>query len=231
MKTIAIIPARAGSQGLPGKNYKNFLGKPLVQHTLELALTVFDRKDIVVSSNCNHVLDVARSCGWENLSSRPEEIAQSDTSMRDVLLFEIKKYESAYGEKVDRVVLLQPTSPLRNRADIIGAMNRMEGTDLDMVLTVYPCKQNPYSVVMEYNDEGLLQKVKSHTFTTRQATPPVFCINGAVYVINVQRLLESDLSQFKRLAGYEMPENRSIDIDTDWDWYMAEKAAEYIKFA
>jgi N-acylneuraminate cytidylyltransferase len=127
--------------------------------------------------------------------------------------------------------LLQPTSPLRKKEDILGAMELMNTSNFEMVMSVYPCKQNPYSVVMEYNEDGYLQKVKSHLFTTRQTTPPVFCINGAVYVIDVRSLLEKDLSQFDRLAGFEMPENRSADIDTDWDWYMAEKAAEYIKFA
>ncbi len=231
MKTIAIIPARAGSQGLPGKNYKNFMGKPLVQHTMEQALGVFELQDIVVSTNCEEVLSIAKKCGWTDVTPRPEEIAMSNTTMREVLLYEIQKYEANFGVKVDRVVLLQPTSPLRREEDIKGAMGRMNEADVDMVMTVYPCKQNPYSVVMEYNEEGLLKKVKSHLFTTRQSTPPVFCINGAVYVINVLSLLKDDLSNFNKVVGYEMPENRSIDIDTDWDWYMAEKAAEYIKFA
>ncbi len=231
MKTIAIIPARAGSQGLPGKNYKNFMGKPLVQHTLEQALSVFEIQDIVLSTNCEQVIAVARNCGWNNLRHRPEEISQSNTTMREVLLYEVKAYQEKFGVTVDRVVLLQPTSPLRRKEDILGAMQKMDTSDFEMVMSVYPCKQNPYSVVMEYNEEGFLQKVKSHLFTTRQTTPPVYCINGAVYVIDVRSLLEKDLSQFDRLAGFEMPENRSVDIDTDRDWYMAEKAAEYIKFA
>ena len=216
---------------MPGKNYKNFMGKPLVQHTFDQALSVFERRDIVVSTNCEHVIEVAASCGWPNLNTSPEEISQSNTTMREVLLYEIKNYQDKYGVMVDRVVLLQPTSPLRKKEDILGAMELMNTSNFEMVMSVYPCKQNPYSVVMEYNEDGYLQKVKSHLFTTRQTTPPVFCINGAVYVIDVRSLLEKDLSQFDRLAGFEMPENRSADIDTDWDWYMAEKAAEYIKFA
>jgi N-acylneuraminate cytidylyltransferase len=200
MKTIAIIPARAGSQGLPGKNYKNFMGKPLVQHTLEQALSVFESQDIVVSTNCEHVIAVARNCGWNNLLNRPEEISQSNSTMREVLLYEVKAYQEKFGVTVDRVVLLQPTSPLRRKEDILGAMQKMDTSDFEMVLSVYPCKQNPYSVVMEYNEEGFLQKVKSHLFTTRQTTPPVYCINGAVYVIDVRSLLKKDLSQFDRFC-------------------------------
>jgi N-acylneuraminate cytidylyltransferase len=231
MKTIAIIPARAGSQGLPGKNYKVFMGKPLVQHSMEQALAVFPMKDVVISTNCEHVLAVAKSCGWNDVIPRPEEIAQSHSTMREVLLHEVTAFEKKNNCTVDQLVLLQPTSPLRIPSDIQGALAKMEEGDFEMVMSVYPCKQNPYSVVMEYNQEGFLQKVKSHLFTTRQSTPPVYCINGAVYVIDVKSLMEKDLSAFSRIGGFGMPENRSIDIDTDWDWYMAEKAAEYIKFA
>ena len=74
MKTIAIIPARAGSQGLPGKNYKVFMGKPLILHTIEQALAVLPQKDIVVSSNCKHVLEIATQRGWEDLSPRPDHL-------------------------------------------------------------------------------------------------------------------------------------------------------------
>ncbi len=231
MKTIAIIPARAGSQGLPGKNYRNFMGKPLVQHTMEQALSVFSHDDVIVSSNCSHVLGIARNLGWHSVLPRPNELSESSTTMREVLLFEIDQYERNLGHEVDIIVLLQPTSPLRQVEDIVGTMNTMASGEYDMVMSVYSCKQNPYSVVMEYDSDGYLQKVKNHAFTTRQSTPAVYCINGAVYAINVQSLRSKGMSEFTRMKGFEMPENRSIDIDTDWDWYMAEKAAEYIKFA
>ncbi|MBM3428316.1 MAG: acylneuraminate cytidylyltransferase family protein, partial [Bacteroidetes bacterium] len=72
MKTIAIIPARAGSQGLPGKNYRKFMGKPLVQHTMEQALAIFSKEEIVISSNCPNVLQIAMEMGWKDVIPRPD---------------------------------------------------------------------------------------------------------------------------------------------------------------
>ena len=222
MRTLVVIPARSGSKGIRGKNWKEFAGKPLILHTLEQAMRLFAKEDIVLSTDSNEVLDLAYQCGMSNIPLRPAELSQDGTSMQEVLLYELSLRERK-NENYDAILLLQPTSPLRTDEDIVRVLGTFNES-MDMALTMCKTKHNPYSVILEENEKGYLEKSKKHASVSRQTAPVVFLINGAVYLMSVNSLKSKKISDFEKVKGVEMPEIRSIDIDTPWDWEVAELA-------
>jgi N-acylneuraminate cytidylyltransferase len=123
------------------------------------------------------------------------------------------------------LVLLQPTSPLRNAAQIIAAVELFtrQSELTDMVVAVKATNSNPYYVLFEENEEGWLEKSKKGSFATRQECPPVWEYNGAIYVIRVAALKKQNLNEFLHILKYEMSELTSHDIDTELDWLVAEE--------
>jgi N-acylneuraminate cytidylyltransferase len=222
MNVLVIIPARAGSKGIPNKNWKPFLGKPLILYSIEMALKNFPPEQVVVSSNAPEVAELMAQFNFPNFELRPEELSQDLTTMQDVILYELHRCEKK-GFNYDAVLLLQPTSPLRRDEDIKSVLECFD-LNLDMVLTVCKTKHNPYSVLLEKNDAGEWSKSKPFLATNRQSVPPVYAINGAVYLMSVKSLKEKPIAAFSNIKTVIMPEHLSIDIDTPWDWKVAELA-------
>lgn len=230
MKPLFVIPARGGSKGIPGKNIKLLGGKPLICHTIEAAreaaaaLGVPDT-NICVSTDDPSIASVAADCGLQVPFMRPAELA-SDTAASSDVVRHAMNYHLAAGTEFDTVVLLQPTSPFRTAADILGAL-KLYGDDVDMVVSVAPAKSNPYYTCMEEDSDGLLQVSKGDgRYTRRQDAPAVYELNGAVYVINPASLAAKPMSAFSRRRKYEMPQSRSLDLDTLLDWQLAELIIE-----
>ena len=134
-------------------------------------------------------------------------------------------WADARGIVFDSVVLLQPTSPLRNAADIMATIKAYDNDpQADMALTVTPSDDNPYYNLFETDADGVLHICKGHgLYTRRQDVPKVFRINGAVYVIRPSSLRQMPLGEFSRRIPVEMPSERSIDIDSPDDLQRAEK--------
>lgn len=220
MKTLALIPARAGSKGVRGKNTKLLAGKPLLQYTIEAAKAVFAPEQICVSTDSEEIKACAEKAGLQVPFLRPSALATDTAGMREVMLHALGYY-AAKGFTADVVLLLQPTSPFRTSQHIREALQLFR-LDIDMVVSVKETKSNPYFNLFEENEEGFLQLSKSGTFTRRQDCPNVWEYNGAVYVINTQSLREMPVSGFSKVKKYEMDEVSSLDIDTELDWKLAE---------
>ena len=220
MKPLVIIPARGGSKGVPGKNIKLLNGKPLIHYTIEAALEVFSKDQILVSTDSEEIKSVSEECGITVPFLRPAELATDTSSSYDVLLHAVD-FAAKNGMDFDTVVLLQPTSPLRKAEHITGTMDAFEDS-LDMVVSVKIADANPYYSLFEENNDGLLTKSKEGNFTRRQDCPEVYEYNGAVYVINKESLLRESLGAFKRVKKFIMPAEASLDIDTDLDWKIVE---------
>lgn len=122
----------------------------------------------------------------------------------------------------DTIVLLQPTSPLRNGNHINECLKLYDGNNVDQVLSVKETDSNPYFLLFEEDEDGYLKKVLSGDFTRKQDCPTVYEINGAIYVINVRSLLDSDTLIFSRTKKYVMDKESSIDIDDEFDFNLAE---------
>ena len=220
MNPLVIIPARGGSKGVPRKNIKLLNGKPLIQYTIEAAKTIFSNDQICVSTEDSEIKSVVESLGLYVPFIRPAELATDQCGTTEVIQHALQFYDNA-GYCPDVIVLLQATSPFRNAANLIEAMSLFV-QDCDMVVSVKETKANPYFVLMEEGADGWLVRSKTGNYTRRQDCPKVYEVNGAIYVINRESLESSPISSFVKVKKYVMDEFSSHDIDTMFDWIIAE---------
>ena len=221
MKPLFVIPARGGSKGIPGKNIKPLGGKPLIAYSVEVARQLAPDCDICVSTDDQAIADVVREMGLEVPFMRPDYLATDHCGTYEVLLHAVQFYENL-GRNYDTLVLLQPTSPLRTALDVRRCLEAYS-PDVDMVVTVVEAASNPYYNCYETDAEGYLHISKGDgSYVRRQDAPKAWEYNGAVYVINIDRLKQMPLSRFPRRRMVEMERSRSIDLDTPLDWLVAE---------
>lgn len=218
---LIVIPARGGSKGIPRKNIRDFCGRPLIAYTIDVARSIAPDSRIVLSTDDDEIRDVARALGLEVEYMRPRLLGGDKVGSREVIL-DVMDWADARGLKYDKVVLLQPTSPLRTSEDVEGALQLFD-VDCDMVVSVKEADCNPYYDCFETDQEGLLHISKGEgLFTRRQDAPHAWQFNGAVYVIRPESIRRSSLGAFERRIPYVMPRERSLDLDTPLDWLIAE---------
>ncbi len=222
MRRICTILARGGSKGVPGKNIRLIGGKPLIAHSIAQALAsgLFER--VAVSSDDEAILRAAEEAGAHELIVRPAELASDTAPKLPAILHCVKDVEKREG-RFDVVVDLQPTSPLREPSDIRGAVALLEESGAPNVITGATAKCSPYFSLVEERADGTvgLSKPTDPPLARRQDAPRTFDMNGSVYVWR-REVLTADMKLFQpgtRL--YEMPEERSVDIDTALDFEFA----------
>lgn len=221
MKTLILIPARAGSKGLPGKNVKILGDKPLISYTMQFASRICKPGDrVCITTNDEDVMSIAQATGYPVDFKRPEHLASDTAGSYDVMLHALKFFRDQ-GEEYDRLLLLQPTSPFRTVEDY-EKMEAIFDESCDMVVSVRIAKDNPYFNLFEETEDGYLRMSKESSYQTRQQALPVYAYNGSIYLIRVASLLKSPLSGFQNIRKFVMPEERSVDIDTIKDWLIAE---------
>lgn len=230
---LCVIPVRAGSKGLPHKNIRPFLGRPLLAHSVEQAKAsgCFDGPFdcIAVSSDSPEYLDKAIAAGATQRVKRPATLASDTAGSIDVLLHALEVCEAQVGQPFDTVCLLQATSPLRRAQDIARAIETLETEGFDSVLGVSQAKGSPYATLLEPAQNGYaLSKQPDQAVTRRQDLPPVFQINGALYVWDRTALAQHRASLCPRTGIHQMSALRSIDIDDATDWAFAELAADLL---
>lgn len=219
-KILFLIPARKGSKGLPLKNILPFGDSTLIEKAILQAKSCAKTNDVIcLSSNDDNAIEIVKGMGLEVPFKRPESLASDKSSMEDVIRHALAFYHHL-GKQFDCVVLLQPTSPLRNVNDIKAVIGQFDGNQ-EMIVTVNKSKANPYFNLYEQTKEGQLIKSKSGKFTSRQALPECYVLNGAVYLISISTLNQKAMSEITLLEKVEMPMERSIDIDTKHDWDLA----------
>lgn len=225
MNTLIIIPARAGSKGIPGKNVKFLAGKPLISYTLEYALKIKKKSDFIcVTSNDSKVIEIAQSYGSQvGIIRRPDNLSMDKVGMTDVVLHAIVESEKK-GYVFDKILLLQPTSPFREIEDYLN-LSELLVEDIDLVVSVKKSKHNPYYNLFEEDDLGLLKMSKEGEFACRQDCPEVFEYNGSMYLAKKESFLIYGLHGMQKVKKMLMPEERSIDIDDPIDWIIAESFA------
>lgn len=221
MKILVIIPARGGSKSIPRKNIKPFNGKPLIYYTIDCARAICADEDICVSTDDAEIISVVERYGLKVPFVRPAELATDTAGTYEVLLHALNYYETL-GCHYDAVVLLQNTSPFRTAEHLKEALT-LYNNDLDMVVSVKECAANPYYCVFEENEDGYLHVCKGDgNIFRRQDAPKVYEYNGAIYIMNAETLKTTHMHQMKRRIKYVMDEMSSFDLDTMWDWKMAE---------
>lgn len=220
-KSLYIIPARGGSKGIPRKNIKPLAGIPLIHYSIAVARALSDDEHIIVTTDDEEIAEVARQTGLDVPYMRPKHLATDTANSRDVIL-DAMDYADCRGIEYDNVVLLQPTSPLRNVEDVENAL-KLYTSDIDMVVSVVESAVNPYYNCFETGATGFLHVSKGDgRFTRRQDAPKVWEYNGAVYVINPESLRSMEMGEFTKKVPSVMLRERSIDLDTPLDWAIAE---------
>lgn len=220
MKPLVIIPARGGSKGLPGKNIKKLRGKPLIHYTIEAARELFNDEQIYVSTEDENIIRAANQIGLKVPFTRPSELATDQVGTYEVLLHALAfAEENNYYPNL--IFLLQPTSPFRTGQHIKEAL-KIYHSGLDMVVSVKETKSNPYYILFEEDENGFLKKSKELLINRRQEAPKVWEYNGAIYIINPESLKSFPLNQFRKIKKYVMDEYSSHDIDSIYDWKLAE---------
>ena len=221
MRPLVIIPARGGSKGIPHKNIKELGGKPLICYAIDAARKFTTDDNICVSTDDEDIIKVVEKYGLSVPFKRPDYLATDDAGTNGVLLHALNFYEEK-GFRFDMIVLLQVTSPFRRAEDVIEAA-KLYDESIDMVTSVMPAKCNPYYDGFEDNDKGLLTISKGDgTIERRQDAPCVWQQNGAVYVINPSQLKAKGLAGMTKIRKYVMDEIHSVDLDTMFDWKVAE---------
>lgn len=218
---LAIIPARAGSKRIPGKNIKNFLGKPLIAYAIEQALKspVVDR--LVIDTESEQIANVAKKYGAEVPFLRPENLAKDESNVIESIFYLLDKLKKDEGYKPTHIMILQTTSPLREQEDIDACWKMMQETDATTVLTVCPTHPKLYHL-SDDNDTILVngsEKQSNNTQTWKSA----YLLNGCfVYIVEVDALYKEKQIITKKTKAVVCPKWRSVDLDTPEEWVMAE---------
>lgn len=224
MSTIATICARGGSQGVPGKNIRMLHGKPLIVHTIDQAKACRGIDGIYVSTDSADIAKVAETAGATVPFLRPAELATSSAPKVPVI-DHMLRFLQGQGLSIDAIVDLDPTSPLRDVADIEQCMALLDA-DTDLVITGYEAEKNPYFNMVERKPDGNIGLVKPPTgvVTGRQGAPEVFSMNASIYVWRPEALARGIWQN--RLKLHVMPRERSVDIDSELDFFFVEKLME-----
>ena len=225
IKILSIIPARSGSKGIIEKNIIDLFGKPLLVGSIEASLKSQYVSKTVVSSDSKKILDIASRFKADTLL-RPEELAKDTSSSEEVIKHTLQELSNEI-KFYDYLVLLQPTSPLRDSKDIDNAFEKLINSDATALISVFQ-EDNKILKAFKENDNGYLQGISNnkYPFTPRQELPPVYMSNGAIYIIKITEFLKNDKLFTDKTVFYEMPKERSLDIDTIEDM---EKIKSYME--
>ena len=222
-KILCTVCMRGGSKGVSGKNLRNLHGKPLMAYTIEQALQSGLFEHVVVSTDSDEIAEMAKTYGAEAWFLRPAELATDEAPKLPVIRHAFLEAEKHYDHDFEILVDLDATSPLRNIEDINGAYDQLITEDADMLITASPCRKNPYFNMVE-KVNGRVKKVKElkPPPTRRQDAPAVYDMNASIYIWKRRPLLEYDTLFTEKTSLYVMPEERSVDIDTELDWEFVE---------
>lgn len=223
---LALIPARGGSKRLPRKNLREVAGKPLIAHTIAQANQVEAFDKVVVSTEDEEIATVARDYDGDVPFSRPEELAADDASSEAVVTHTLDWFENL-GMEFDTVCLLQVTTPLRRVSDIRGAIERFQAADAKSLVTVTEFATPPQFALTQAEDGTLEEyfepsQVFSDGYIRSQDIDPLVFANGAVYLSDTDVWRREERFFTSETIGYEMPPDRSIDIDDLWELKVVE---------
>lgn len=217
-KILAIIPARGGSKGVHRKNIRNLAGKPLIAWTIEEAKKSKYITKLILSSEDEEIIKVAKEYGCDVPFVRPMVLAEDDTPGIAPVIHALQQCPG-----FDYVVLLQPTSPLRTVEDIDGCIELILQKNFELCVSVTEPSKSPYWMYTLENDNQLKPLIQQEKVTSRrQDLPSVIALNGAIYVGKVDCVKKEKTFLNNTTRGYVMPYERSFDIDTEFDFKICE---------
>lgn len=232
-KILGVITARGGSKGIPGKNIKPFLGKPLIAYTIEAAKQsgVFDR--IILSTDDEAIAAVAREYGCEVPFMRPKELAEDTTPHLPVMQHAVTWLKDHEGYSAEYTMILPPPAPLRQPFHIRGVVDLINKTNADSVLAVaeIPKQFTPYKAMVA-GEDGFLRLVTGNSIwkraLRRQDIPTAYWSVASLYLFRTELLFDPVEPNFygEKVAPYVVEDKYVVDIDVPEDWEQAERAME-----
>lgn len=224
MRILALIPARSGSKGVPGKNIKILGNKPLLQYSIDAALAskCFDK--VLVSTESEKIKEIAISGGAEVPFLRPQRLAQDDSPTLDVVIDVIQQLSSK-GEDFDAVCLLQPTVPFRKVEDLKSAIKKFMQSGADSLVSVrqIPQKYHPDWIYLEKEDGNIeLSSGAKTPVPRRQSLSKAFARDGSIYITKTDVILNDNSLYGSSIVPFEIHHAPNINIDTFEDWENAE---------
>ncbi len=233
MKVLGIITARGGSKGIPGKNLKLLAGKPLLAYTVETARRSGALDRVILSTEDEAIAAAGRDLGCDVPFIRPRDLAQDDTPHLPVIQHATRWMQERVNYRPHAVMILQPTSPLRTGEDIAAAVELLDRSGADSVLSVneVPVHAHPMRALrLDAAGHAVLfvsgEPVRTR-INRRQDLPQAWVMNGAIYACRTRLLFAAAPSLYgDRVVAYRMPADRSISIDDLEDWAAAERAVK-----
>jgi CMP-N,N'-diacetyllegionaminic acid synthase len=225
MNSVCTICARGGSKGVPNKNIKLLNGVPLIVYTIQQAIEskLFSR--IIVSTDSQMIASIAIDAGAECWFLRPKYLSTDKASKLDAIRHAVTKAEKKFNTSYDFIFDLDATSPLRKVSDIKNAFRHFIKSKSSNLITATPARKNPYFNMVEYSGDRikLVKSVKGAMLPqSRQAARLVYDMNASIYIWKKASLFKNVKLINKDTVLYEMPEERSVDIDTMIDWHLVE---------
>jgi len=218
---IAIIPARGGSKGLPGKNIKSLNGSPLIYHSIQSALKAKSISRVVVSTDDDEIAKIAKECGAEVPFIRPKNLAEDNSMVMDAYFYTVDRLANEENEMIESFVALLPTVPLRLPEDIDNAVSIFINNNADSVISVVEAPI-PIEWYRKIDKNGLLSNYlpEFNAVINRQELNRAYIPNGAIYVFRTEMLRETRQYYMGKTYPYIMPRERSADIDEllDFEW-------------
>lgn len=228
---LALIPARGGSKGIPRKNLKRFLGKPLIYWSIRAALESGVARRVVVSTDDAEIAEVARGYGAETPFVRPAEMSGDAVSLGAVCRSATEWFMAHERWQPGFVLALQPTSPLRAIGDLPGIRDLLAAhPEADAAVSVVATKHHPFWQSRLTPEGHLASYIEGgiHVFR-RQDLPPAFALNGAMYLIRSEALLKGGTVFPPVTVGFVSEKERSLDLDSELDWKLAEFTARELR--
>jgi len=220
---LGLIPARSGSKGLPGKNLRMLAGRPLIAWTIDAALDSKSISRLVVTTDSAEIARVAEALGADVPFTRPTQLAADGTSMFEVVKHALDCIHSEQAIEYDVLVLLQPTSPLRTGRHIDEAVRLLLDRDVGSVISVCKAEHSPLRAGRLSQDMSMRDFMRpEYTNANRQEMPTYYRLNGAVYAARVDYVIRNGGFFGNDTIAYVMPQEVSVDIDTQLDLIVAE---------
>ncbi len=222
-RIIAAIFARGGSKGVPGKNIRPLAGKPLIAYSIELALSIPEISEVIVSTDDDKIAEVAKKYGAQVPFMRPAELAQDD-SPEWLAWRHLVQTISVNDNPVDVMVSIPTTSPLRAKEDVTRSLDLLMSSDADVVVGIQETDRNPFfnMVVMDDTQTIKVANASPQGVFRRQDAPKIYDMTTVVYAVKAPYIMTSDSLFAGRVKAVMIPRERAIDIDTELDFKIAE---------
>ena len=219
---ICLIFARGGSKGLPSKNIRPLLGKPLIQWTIETAFSVSEISRVIVSTDSLEIAEVAISCGAEVPFMRPDYLASDTAAELDAWKHALTYLRDEESAMPTMMVSLPVTAPLRTAVDVSMAIQLFCATDSDLVVAVSEAQRNPYFNMLIREQDLYVLGNSSVNVSRRQDAPDYYDLSTVVYVANTDFILRTDRILNGKTRAIVIPKERAVDIDDLNDFRFAE---------